>query len=180
MSIPDGIAKGIIGFVIGAGVAFLGMHFYGPREKWDVSSNVPIQIGGEMPPGSGPPGAALPGGAPPTDGMNAAMRGDAAGGDSESRDLYALVDALELLSREGLEMHLEFDRDQATKIAAELESLEAAKTMTAEEAQRRLAAIKALLTPEQAAAVDAIRTPAAETSEKRLNELLGRLKPAGS
>jgi len=59
-SIPDGIAKGIIGFVLGAGVMFLVMHFYGPREKIDYVPPPPDQpqffgIGG--PPAAGPAAA---------------------------------------------------------------------------------------------------------------------------
>ena len=177
--LPDGIAKGIIGFVIGAGVSFLGMHFYGPREKWDVASNVPAQPN-IMPPGGMPPGGMSGGGmggGMPGGGMGGGM----AGGGSGERGLAALIGKLELLSRKDLQLHVEIEPDQAAQVAAELEKLDAAKRMTAEEAQARLEALEALLTPEQKEAVDAIGTPfTPETSAERLKDLLGRLKRAGS
>lgn len=164
--VPDGIAKGIIGFVIGAGVSFLGMHFYGPREKFDVPSNVPVQPN-IMPPGGMPPGGG--------------MGGEMVGGGSGERGLAALIGKLELLSRKDLHLHVEIEPDQAAKVAAELEKLDEAKRMTAEEAQTRLEALEALLTPEQKEAVDAIGMPfTPETSAKRLKDLLGRLKHSGS
>lgn len=174
--IPDGIAKGIIGFVIGAGVSFLGMHFYGPREKYAVPSNVPAQPN-IMPPGGMPPGGMQMAGMPPS----GAMGGGMAGGGSGERGLAALIGKLELLSRKDLKLHVEIEPDQAAKVAAELEKLDAAKRMTAEEAQTRLEALEAMLTPEQKEAVDAIGRPfTPETSAERLKDLLGRLKHAGS
>lgn len=63
-NVPDGVAKLILGFVLGAGVMFLGMHFYGPREY----IRVPLPAGN--PPGEGER-LSMPGGvpgAPPTGG----------------------------------------------------------------------------------------------------------------
>ena len=107
--------------------------------------------------------------------------GGMGGGGSGERGLAALVGKLELLSRKDLHLHVEIEPDQAAKIAAELEKLDTAKRMTAEEAQTRLEALEALLTPEQKETVDAIDLAfAPETSEKRFKDLLGRLKRAGS
>lgn len=200
--ISDGIAKGIIGFVIGAGVSFLGMHFYGPREKFDVPSDVPAQAA-SPPPGGAAPGGGMGGAAaggamtPPAGGMGAP--GGGMGGAAGKRNLTALVGKLELLSRDKLNLHLTFDGEQAQKISAELANLESAKTLTDEEAQSRLEALEASLTPEQKETIDAIGLPrppgggpgagggmgaaapdanpfVQETNEKRLKDLLERLK----
>ncbi len=193
-NIPDGIAKGILGFALGAGVTFLAMHFIGPREQvvgtLPMSSTSPMPASGS-PPISGGPSRAM---GSPSGGMGAAGK----------RNLTALVGKLELLSRDNLNLHLTFDQEQAQKISAELANLEAAKTLTDEEAQSRLEALQASLTPEQKETVDAIGWPrpaggggpgagggmgaaaadanpfAQETNENRLTELLGRLKSAAS
>ena len=175
--LPDGIAKGIIGFVIGAGVSFLGLQFYGPREKWDVATTMPV---GGMPPGSGM-GTGMPGG-----GMGGGMPGGGMGGGTQGAPsgelgLAALIGKLELLSRKDLHLHVEMEPDQAAKVAAELEKLDAAKRMTAAEAQTRLEAIEAQLTPEQKKTLDAIGKPfTPQDSVERLKDLLDRLKQAGS
>jgi hypothetical protein len=130
--------------------------------------------------------------------------GGGMGGAAGKRNLTALVGKLELLSRDNLNLHLTFDRDQAQKISAELADLESAKTLTDEEAQNRLEALQASLTDEQKETVDAIGLPrpaggggpgagggmgaaspdanpfVQETNEKRLAELLGRLKSAAT
>jgi hypothetical protein len=196
-NVPDGLAKGIIGFVLGAGVSFLGMHFYGPREYISVmepSANLPgIQAGpgiGAAPPSLGGGMAGAAGGNP-----GAPQNGSGAAG---KRNLTTLVGKLELLSRDDLKLHLQFDNEQAAKLAAELSELRTAQSLTSEEAVSRLEKLQAMLTPEQRGIVDAIGLPRAaggapptgrqapdenpfaqESNEKRLNDLLGRLKSTG-
>jgi Spy/CpxP family protein refolding chaperone len=88
------------------------------------------------------------------------------------------------------------DQDQAAKIAAELAELRSAEALPAEEAQSRLDAIGSLLTPEQKAVFDSFGVRFERPSDggskpdenpfsqganrQRLEDLLGRLKPAGS
>ena len=109
------------------------------------------------------------------------MGGVMPGGGSGERDLAALVGKLELLSRKDLHLHVEIEPEQAAKIVAELEKLDMAKGMTAEEAQTRLEALESLLTPEQKETVDAVDLPfTPETSVKRFKDLLDRLKGAGT
>lgn len=191
--VTDGLAKGMLGFVLGAGVSFLGMHFYGPREYIRVPQ-----------PTQEPPGEravlTMPGSTPGGNVAGPPAGGGAANG-AGKRNLTALVGKLELLSRNDLRLHVDFEPEQAAKVAAELAELEAAKSLTADEAQSRLEALEASLTPEQKQIVDSIglpfnrpagggpgggmQGPAAdenpftqETNEKRLKELLERLKPA--
>jgi hypothetical protein len=73
--------------------------------------------------------------------------------------LTSFVGKLELLSRPKLDLHVELDQDQSAKIAAELLKLDAAKTLTFDEAQDQLIALDALLTPEQRQILDAISMP---------------------
>jgi hypothetical protein len=183
-NVPDGLAKGILGFVLGAGVTFLGMHFYGPREEV-VQSPPPANMVMPTNPG-GPAGGSGP--APGDNSTAAQFKGT----------LSAFVGKLELLSRDNFALHLEFDKDQAAEIAAQLSALQAAKTLTAEEAGARLEKLQATLTPAQKSIVDGIdfhrpadgggppmaaaaidENPfAQEANEKRLKDLLARLKPA--
>lgn len=193
-NVPDGLAKGILGFVLGAGVSFLGMHFYGPREY------IRIPQPAQEPPGEGAV-LTMPGSTPGANAAGPPAGGGGPGGGAGKRNLAALVGKLELLSRNDLRLHVDFAPGQAGKIAAELADLAAAQTLTADEAQSRLEALETSLTPEQKQIVDSIgmpfNRPAAggpgggmqapapdenpftqETNEKRLKELLERLKPA--
>ncbi|HEV7223596.1 MAG TPA: hypothetical protein VGN42_12895 [Pirellulales bacterium] len=198
-SVPDGIAKGILGFALGAGLTFLGMHFYGPRiEHTSVEmSGAPSMGAGGMVPAT----PSMGGGGGEMGGAGGGGGGAAATG---KRDLTALVGKLELLSREDLKLHLTLDADQSAQVAKELAALDTAETLTAEEAQEHLDVLEALLTPQQKAAVDAIGLPrpggggggmggggmgapapdqnpfAQEANQKRLQDLLGRLKPANA
>ena len=201
--VPDGIANGVLGFALGAGVTFLAMHFYGPRVL--VFSPPPPADMGLTPDGVG----LTPDGGGPGGGMGGALVNAAGGGNpgaAGKHGLTALVGKLELLSREKLNLKLKLDSDQAATIAAELAQIQAAKTLTAEEAQSHLEALESLFTPEQKETVDSIHLPAdrpaggtgtgedggmvgpaddenpfaQEANEKRLKELLERIKPAGS
>ena len=190
-NVPDGLAKGILGFVLGAGVSFLGMHFYGPREY------IRVPIPTEQPPSEGAV-LTMPGSTPGGTAAGPPAGGAVANG-AGKRNLTALVGKLELLSRNDLRLHVDFEPEQAAKVAAELAELEAAKSLTADEAQSRLEALENSLTPEQKQIVDSIGMPSnrpagggpgggmqgpapdenpftRETNEKRLKELLERLR----
>lgn len=171
--ISDGLAKGIIGFALGAGITFLAMHFFGPRQVVSEYIDAPINMAPPTVP-SGPDGE---GGGPP-------------GGDLNKRKLAAIVGGLELLSRQNLDLHLQIEKEQAAQIAAELGELREAKWLTANEAQSRLEKLDSLLTPQQKEKLASVEQAAGEgdaaggqnpfTQEanlKRLNDLLDRLKP---
>jgi hypothetical protein len=89
-------------------------------------------------------------------GMGGGGGGAAAAG---KRNLTSLVGKLELLSRANLKLHVELDPDQVKNIAEQLAALDAAETMTAEEAQSHLESLEALLTPEQKETISLIGLP---------------------
>jgi hypothetical protein len=172
-AVPGWIASGVLGVVLGAGGAMLGMHGYGYRLE-DPNSKKPVvaagggeaKLGPEAVAASGTPGPA--GGAPPMmgmggmGGMGGGMMGGGmmgGGGGGGKGALTSLVGKLELLSRPDLKLHVELTADQATSIAAKLVEFDKAEKMTGDEAQEAVAALEALLTPEQKEIVGAIGLP---------------------
>jgi hypothetical protein len=80
-------------------------------------------------------------------------------GAAGKRNLTSLVGKLELLSRANLNLHVQLDADQVKSIAEKLAALDAAETMTAEEAQSQVDALEALLTAQQKEALSLIGLP---------------------
>lgn len=164
----NGIAIGIVCFLVGAGASFLGLHFFGPEEKAGYSPS-PAEMQMALPP-AGPP---------------AGPNGFAAKG-----RLTSIVGALEALSRENPNLKIELDPEQSANIAAELAKLEAAASLTEAEAQSSLQALEAALSPQQKEIVDSLgagpiggapgENPfTKEENKKRLEALLRRIEPAG-
>lgn len=138
--LPHWIASGLMGIVLGAGGMFLWTHDLGSRPMRDAAPA----------PDAPPMGAAVTNFAVPA--MPSLMG-------SPKRRLTSFVGKLELLSRPKLDLHVELDQEQSAKIAAELLKLDAAETLTVDEAQDQLAALDAMLTPEQRSMLDAISMP---------------------
>jgi hypothetical protein len=141
-SVPTWIATGLIGIVLGVGGTMIVSRFN--AENVDVVSS---------PPGSPPMGG---GGGPPGMGGGGGFGGG--GGARNKANLSSLVGKLELLTRETL--HVDLMPDQTAKIAEKLAKLDQAEKLTDDDAQTELAALEAILTPEQKATVDSIRLPA--------------------
>ena len=139
-ALPNWVASGLLGIVLGAGGMYLWTHDLGPRPMRNAAPA----------PDAPPMGAAMTGFAAPA--MPPLMG-------NPKRRLTSFVGKLELLSRPKLDLHVELDQDQSAKIAAELLKLDAAETLTVDEAQDQLAALDALLTPEQRSILDAISMP---------------------
>jgi hypothetical protein len=157
-SLPGWIISGILGLAIGAATTVLGMYGYGYRLPESGGSEPAVPAAGAalpaMPAGGGLAG---PGGGGPPAGMG--MGGMGGGGGGGKRNLTALVGKLELLSRPSLNLHLELAAEQVKKIAARLEELEKAETMTGDEAQSHLDALEELLTLEQKETLGLIGLP---------------------
>lgn len=184
--IAEKLNVGILGLVLGAGMMFLAMHYFGYR------LNSAAVAAREKPTIAVPPALPEHGFADPA----AALPGIMGGGPNGKRILTSLVGKLELCSRDNLRLHIEFDADQAAKLAAQLAPFESAEMMTLVEAESHVAALEALLTSEQNEVLSAIGLPrsggapamgmpaappdenpfAEGMSQQRLHDLLGRLK----
>jgi hypothetical protein len=81
------------------------------------------------------------------------------GGGGGKRALTSLVGKLELLSRPGLNLHVELSPEQSQAIATKLAEFDSAEKMSGDEAQEAADALEGLLTSEQKAVVDAIGLP---------------------
>ena len=187
-SMPVWFTAGILGvFLGGAGGILLAMYGYDYRMKKlktpDGAAADAAALGAEPPaagtaaptamggPGMGgmmgPPGAGGPGMGgmmgPPggmgggMGGPGGGMGGPGGGGPSGKRNLTALVGKVELLSRPNIQITL--DAQQQAKFAAELAELRSAEKLSDDDAQKRLEALEALLTPEQKETLDAVALP---------------------
>ena len=133
-SVPGWISSGVVGLVLGAGLALLGMQGFGPVPNPNVASQ-----------SSAPAGMPGMGGGGP--GMGGGMMGG--GGAGGKRALTSFVGKLELLSRPDLKLHVELDADQAIAIAAKLVELDKSEAMTGDQAQEQLDTLEALLKSDQ-------------------------------
>lgn len=183
-SISEKLNAGIIGLALGAVATFLAMIYGGYRLD---SQNAPGRDeAGQAPPAAMPDaGFADPEARGPGPMYNRRIR----------RQLASLVGKLDLCSREDLRLAIKFNAGQAKELATLLPQLEAAETMTEEEAQSYLEILQALLTGEQSNILDMIELPnpldaaligmpppppqespfAHGTARNRLQALLGRL-----
>ncbi len=112
------------------------------------------------PSSSVPPGGMRGGMTGPTAGP-AGAAGAAGGGPTATRELTALVGKLELLTK-GLQVNL--DSETAGKLASVLAKLDSEAEMTEEAAINHIAAITALLSPENKSAIDSIELPRRRTA----------------
>lgn len=150
------IVSCIAGLVIGTAGTWVGMQSLGykleapPRAEPDAAAP---SGGPAMPSPTGGGGGAGGGGGMMGGGGGGMMGGGGMGGGGGAgagkRNLTTLVGKLELLSRTGLNLHVELDAQQAEKIAGKLAEMDKSEKMTADEAQSHLDAMEALLTPEQ-------------------------------
>lgn len=224
-AMPAWFVAGILGvFIGGGGGMLLAMYGYDYRRKEiktpdgaqldAISAGMPAPGPGAPAPGMGMGGGGMGmgmggggmGGGPGMGGggMGMGMGGPGmGGGPSGKRDLTAFVGKVELLSRPNIQLTL--DAEQQAKLAAELQALEKAETMTDEDAQKRLETLQALFTPEQNDALEAVALPrrgrgggagpggpggpgaappadenpfAQEANQKRLHDLLSRVQPS--
>ena len=150
-SVPGWISSGVVGMVLGAGAALLGMQAYGPLPNPHVASpsSAPAGMGGG---GGG-------GGAPGMGGGGMMGGGGGGGGGGGKRALTSFVGKLELLSRPDLKLRVELDADQASAIAAKLVELDKTEDMTGDQAQEQLDSLEALLTLDQKEVLSTIGLP---------------------
>lgn len=166
-SMPTWFIAGILGVFIGGGggmlLAMYGYDYRMKKIKTPDAAQLDMTAAGMSAPGPGsePPGPGMP--PPPGMGMGGPGMGmggpgmGGGGGPSGKRDLTTFIGKVELLSRPNVQLQL--DAEQQAKLAAELEGLEKAEKMTDDDAEKRLEAFEALLTPEQKDALDAVALP---------------------
>jgi hypothetical protein len=155
-TVPGWIASGVLGLAFGIGGTVVTMQSLAtPPAKPPVSSAAPQAEA--APVAAVAPG---PGGMPGMGGGGPAMgMGGGGPGAAGKRNLTSLVGKLELLSRANLKLHVELDADQVKSIAEKLAALDAAETMTFEEAQSQVDELEALLTAQQKEALSLIGLP---------------------
>jgi hypothetical protein len=156
-AVPTWIASGILGLALGAGAMYLGLKSNDGLEKSKpaTSGAAPTPAGASGGPMMGGGGMGGMGGGGM--GMGGGMGGG--GGGAGKRNLTSLVGKLELLSRSDVKLQVELNAEQAQKVAAQLQELDKAEKMTAEEAQTHLDALEALLTEEQKKTLGLISLP---------------------
>jgi hypothetical protein len=147
---------------LGAGGGVLGMQAYSNRPDAAANNPAPAAVApaGGAPAAGGMPG--MGGGGPPMMGGMGGMMGGmmgGGGGGGEKRALTSLVGKLELLSRPDLTLHVELTSEQAQGIAAKLAEFDKAEKMTGDDAQEAVAALEAILTPEQKEVLNTIGLP---------------------
>lgn len=156
-SLPAWIASGVLGLALGAGAMYLGLKLSeDPNEAKAVAGDAATPAaapGGPMMGGGGMGG--MGGGGM---GMGGGMGGGGGGG-AGKRNLTALVGKLELLSRSDVKLQVELDAEQAKKVATQLQELDKAEKMTAEEAQTHLDSLESFLTEEQKKTLGLISLP---------------------
>jgi hypothetical protein len=142
MKIPVAIMTGTICFALGVGAGILGMIACSEEKKPDAadSSRASGVRGG--PPGGMPPmgrGGGQPGRGPRMGGGGGGPMGGMFGQQSPKTQLATLVAKLEQLTGKPLALHL--NEDQRAKLRKQLDGLDAKKTLTDEDAKKRLDAI---------------------------------------
>lgn len=147
--LPGWFASGVLGAVLGGGIAFLALHFYGYHLKV-ATPEARQRPEGAPGPTMGP--GALGGGS--GGGMGGGMGGGGGGG--EKRNLTSLVGKLDLLSQG---VRVELTGEQAAALREKLTALNEAETMTGDDAQEQLEAIEGILTDEQKATLASIDLP---------------------
>lgn len=158
-SLPAWIASGVLGLALGAGAMYLGLKLSeDPNEAKAVAGDAATPAaapGGPMMGGGGMGGMGMGG----MGGGGMGMGGGMGGGGAGKRNLASLVGKLELLSRSDVKLQVELDAEQAKKVATQLQELDKAEKMTAEEAQTHLDALESLLTEEQKKTLGLISLP---------------------
>ncbi len=157
-SLPAWIVSGILGLALGAGAMYLGLKL-----SEDPNRSQPV-AGDAATPAAAPGGGPMMGGGMGMGGMGGGGMGmgggmGGGGGGAGKRNLTALVGKLELLSRSDVKLQVELDAEQAKKIATQLQELDKAEKMTAEEAQTHLDSLESLLTEEQKKTLGLISLP---------------------
>lgn len=172
-SLPAWLSAGILGLALGGGGTYLAMQNYvfnnnkaqaAPAPTMPAPGGMPGAPGGA---GSmmGMPGGGMGGGGMGMGGGGMGMggggmgMGSGGGGGGGKRSLTQLVGKLELLSRPNLNLQVQLDEEQATRIAAKLAELENMEKMTADEAQDQLSALEELLSDEQKSTLGLVGLP---------------------
>jgi hypothetical protein len=186
-SLPNWVVSGILGLVIGAGGAYVGLlNYQAAQDKTSLAVPAVVAAAANKTMASGSEEA-------PSMASIAARKSN----------LTSLVGKLEMLSRPDLELRVELAPEQVPVVVALLNRLDEAQTMTAEEAQSYLVDLDSLLTEEQKRTLEFVVLPMArgkgpspvmgdagsapnenpfsqETNRNRLRALLKRLDPTGN
>jgi hypothetical protein len=147
-TVPDWLATALLGALVGGGAAFLSLHLLGYHWTPQSAEGSGPMLGGAGTGGRGP-------GAPVMN-VGGGMGMQGFGGGQNKRRLTDLVWKLELATRG---ISLDLDEQQAEQIAARLNEIATADTMSDEEAEASVEGLEDLLGEEQRATLETFGRP---------------------